>query len=130
MTTARALTEARKLFGEKAAIKSYGPCELYVDDRPRGLIGPLQQRCTQRFDHGQHCPGGVPHFSVGRIELSGLFFAVRGSGRSWEEALAKGALTEHHLWCVKCSRRNGKVRICPEGKRLNAALARFQTPTT
>lgn len=83
MTQAAALRKAVSLFGAKAAIKK-GRCYFYNWPSKKPWVLPPNHRCCCD-GHAPGCPGGLPMFSVGRIEM-GLFFMVKGQGATWENA--------------------------------------------
>lgn len=105
MRPARALALAQKRWGKAAAVERT-KCRLYTEGKDAG-------RCSAWFDRHKSCPGGKPVCKVGRIEL-GMFFAIKGSGETFEAAFADVDNREARDRASYCRSRNshGETRRC------------------
>ena len=84
LTARTALWKARGLFGNLATA-SVEMCHAYEN---RGKGGRQYLSCSGV--HEMPCPMGRPIYRIGKIVL-GMFNEIRGTGRTWEEALEKAA---------------------------------------
>lgn len=92
-----ALKKAQGMFGKKATV-SKRVCDFYESKPGKPTM------CTGVGSHPQPCPGGLPSFSIGRVEM-GMFNAIQGEGMTWEEAFARAECHKHRDLCMKCVRR-------------------------
>lgn len=92
MSRQEALHLAFRILGDHAKIFS-GRCEPRIHRTGR-------RTCSAPDAHGRRCAGGRPFAQVGTWEL-GSFFAVRGSGRTWEKAIARARYNRHLTVCRK-----------------------------
>lgn len=83
MTKAKALKEAVKRWGKAAAIE--GPSDCYFYGKPENRK-PTSSCCAG--SHAQPCPGGLPHFKVGKVVM-GMFFEVVADGVTWDDAFKR-----------------------------------------
>lgn len=83
LTARTALWKARGLFGDKATA-SVTTCHPYNSHKGE------RQYMSCAGIHEMPCPMGRPVYQIGRVVL-GMFNEIRGSGRTWEEALEKAA---------------------------------------
>jgi hypothetical protein len=92
-----ALKKAQELFGKKATVSKH----LCVQYEQRPGTKPM---CSGITSHPQPCPGNLPTFTIGRVEM-GMFNAVQGQGMTWGEAFARAERRKHEDLCRKCIRR-------------------------
>lgn len=109
-----ALARASALLGPKATVDRRR-CS-HFKEKPGRIPG-----CTGMGSHPQPCPGGLPLFVVGRLEM-GLFNVVKGEGFTWEEALERAAGAVHEDRCRKCLRR----LQCRDGARLRMSAEAYR----
>lgn len=102
MTKNKALKEAQKRWGQRAAIE--GPVKCYA----YGNHTTPESHCFAGAAHAQPCPRGLPVFKVGKIVM-GMFFEVIAVGSSWKDAFeradAKKAADEERYKKIEEGRR-------------------------
>lgn len=91
-TLKQALAEATRRWGKTARVERT-KCAHFKPHSDGKVL------CSGVGSHAQPCPAGQPLFKVGRIVM--IFFEVKGCGRTWEEAFARAALSDHQWLCAK-----------------------------